>query len=429
MSEVVEKKSKWGKVGKVAIIFFTFILLAAGFAYSRTDLGEAAGKYEGNLSEAKRLGLITTEAELANRYAIPSSDNGAELVAGALPKIALLRKDGKDSLPDSQLESKWIEFEPWIVALEAASQRKSLIFKHDRSKLPLEDLSESSYVKEWVGFLVRSARLAVKKNQVEKASRCLNLAAFLSSSADDEGTFLGMLVRDGCASMIERVLREMVPKLGGQPAWLKVIDSTLNRLDQPYDFRAALQVEHFMDSATVVPLVNNPKKFYKDIGGGDPDSRLIYARFFPRMREASLARLSGGFIAAMKDLPNDPYDFNGVQKSMNHLDDLGGHAGLSYLASRGVIFPSREILHSIRKEVGQRNALIQAVAIIKRKANPQSGLPLTGHYRLDADGKPIRIRRKGSGWIVYSVWGDMTDDKGLESTNNRGDWVVHLPIK
>ena len=79
------------------------------------------------------------------------------------------------------------------------------------------------------------------------------------------------------------------------------------------------------------------------------------------------------------------------------------------------------------KEIAQRNVLAQAVALLKTGVDPTAGLPLKGRFAMDVDGKPIRIKRGATGWLVYSVGMDKVDDGGVEMKNGKGDFAVHLP--
>ena len=119
---IVEKISKWGKVGKVATIFFTFLLVIVGLAYARTDIGTAAAHYDQNLAAAKAVGLCFTSADVARHYRVPDEENGA-LLAGELVKTveALDKKyEYSTTISDQDFLIYWKEFEPCLPTLRIA---------------------------------------------------------------------------------------------------------------------------------------------------------------------------------------------------------------------------------------------------------------------------------------------------------------------
>jgi hypothetical protein len=145
--------------------------------------------------------------------------------------------------------------------------------------------------------------------------------------------------------------------------------------------------------------------------------------YLPRYREASQSRAHEYYSTLASLLPKDPYDWEQLQKAVDYAREFGKRKGWSYESLMEPEFD--QLPQAVWKEISNRNALFQAVAILKNHADPAKGLPLPGRYRLDRDGKSIRIKHLEKGWVVYSLY-DRDDDGGQEIVKGKGDFVVHL---
>jgi hypothetical protein len=127
-------------------------------------------------------------------------------------------------------------------------------------------------------------------------------------------------------------------------------------------------------------------------------------------------------------MPADPWDLNGIEMAVDAGQPIVENQDWSHAVLRyGMILPI-SLPQMIQTEVANRNALMQAIAILKAHADPVKGLLLGGHNRLDQDGHPIRIAKQAKGWVVYSVGRDRTDNGGLDSLSRPPDYVVHLSM-
>lgn len=423
--EEVKSGSRWSKPLAITAVVITIIACILAVAYNQTDLAKAAKSYEKNRDQAKAEGLFFTTADIEKLYTVPDSENGADLITPILTIPRKLKLDDPLKLTDKMIQDNWSEIQPALKSLEEASKRKYLIFKRDFQNPSATLYPQFADVKSWVKFLCGAAKLSERKNDPATAKRYFDLAAYLANSQDDEGILIGVLVRIACASIIEAELKKLIPIRGQEAAWQDVFESTVKRLDQPYDYRKVLALEHWFAVSSVDMLLKNPKAFYGEMGGGIANE-LKFGRYLPRFKEANLAQIHGAYAAAVHMYPQDPYDVKSIQGAYQELDRRASVHTLSNTLLEIMAPVFSQSTFAMAKEIGARNTLLQAIEMLKAKRNPQDGLPLKGRYELDNDGKKIRVKKLAKGWIVYSIGNDRTDDGGWDNMGQKGDWVVHL---
>ena len=427
MEESVNAPSRWKKplIGAGIVTVIIFCGLAAGL--SRTDLNEAAGAYDKNKSDAEQAGLYFDRSQVDALYAVPAADNGAQLIQSVLPVIQKLKLDNSKPIAPGFLAAHSAEIEPAVATIEEASHRKYLMFKRDFSNPAATPFPEFSGVKRWVAVLVQLGHDAAEKKEYAKTQRYLTLAAYLSNKMDSEGLLIGVLVRIACLAVVEKELKGMISAHGNDPATIQVIDEVLVALDQPYDLKKPIRIEHWFGTSMVDAFLNDPKTYASLSGSTGIPNEIRYGKYLPRFKRANLSRIYRFYADAANGMPADSADLVGIQQGFSSMDLAAMKPGLSYsmLGVMAPVFSQTGV--AIAKEIAQRNALRQAVALIKSGAAPGAGLPLKGRFAMDVDGKPIRMKKLESGWIVYSVGMDRVDDGGVEAPMGKGDYVVHLP--
>ena len=431
---------KWGKVGKVAIIFFTFILLAAGFAYSRTDLGEAASKYDQNLEAAKKAGLCFTGQDASKLFEVSDKDNGALLLGDVLKAIENHHLDSPyqiDKYSDQEIIDAWEAFGPDLPTLRDALSKPKVIFPR---KFTTPEFYSKNFHKlaALPRLIVRRARIAAKHDDIERAADLLSLAARLSVHLADEPTLDGMMFRASSASTIEKELRRLIASHGHDRKWLAVLDDTLAILDRPYDVRRVLQYEHWSWLwVGKILLGDNSSGTLTDLGQRKEDSlpNITYAgKSIPRFRTANLSRFHEYYVEALLGIPNDQNDFVGITKSMmkaySGIDSSDTSVSFSFLRfqpmSTSSDVGSIELVELVEVETTQRNVLLQTLAFAKSGANPAHGLPLSGRFAMDCGGLKLGLDHTKDGWIVYSVGKDGKDDHLAPPPAYSDDFIVPL---
>jgi len=419
------KSSPWRKplIGGGVVGLVLICGLAAGL--SRTDLSKAAAEYDQSRSDAEKEGLYLSKAQLDASYNIPESENGAKLISSVLPLLNSLKLDRTKVLTEKLIQDNWAKLEPAIAKFEEASHRKHLMFHRDYTNPAATTFPEYSYVKGWVNLFVQMGHFAAEKQDYQTAQKYWNLAGYLANKQDEEGILIGMLVRIACLAIIEKEIQKTIVTHGKDPKMMAVLETVLKELDQPYDMKAPLKVECWFAVSMVDQVLIDPKAMFS-MGSGLPNE-IRFGKYLPGFKKANLARLLRTYADGAHAIPSDPYDLVGMQAAYDGMDKTGMKQGLSYTMN-GILTPvfSQSAL-AMSKEIAQRNVLIQAVALMKSGSDPAKGLPLTDRHAIDVDGKSIRMKKDGAGWLIYSIGMDRVDDGGKSmDTHGKGDYLVRI---
>ena len=411
-----ERRNRWSKVGMTFLIVVTIILSGLAIAYGSTDLGMAASTYEKNRAAAEKNGLFFTDEQVNEHFKVPDADNGMSL----LKAIETKALGSPPDLTDDEIKARKSDIDAAIKKFAEVSQRKFLVSK---SIGPFLDFSEGAKVKNGVKILCRMAKFSSDHGDLNACRGYLHSAAFLSNAADDMGDIIPVLIRIACAAMIEARLQKMIPTHANDPAWLTVIEDTLKQLDQPYDLSLVVKLDHRWHMTYVEMIKKEPMTLEQIRKATDLPLSMRLGYWLPKYQKASLSRVHEYYSGLANLLPTDPFDYPQLKKAVQFDRDFQTRKGWSYEAMMEPEF--QQFPKAVWKEISNRNALFQAVAMLKTHANPAKGLPLPGRFRIDLDGKPIRIKHLAKGWVVYSLF-DENDDGGSELVRSRGDFVVHL---
>jgi hypothetical protein len=414
-----EKKPNRGclKTGAIIVLIFgTLILAVLAGAFASTDLGSAASVYEVNRNAAKKAGLFFTDAEIEEHFKVPDADNGMTLLA----KLDEKPIGSPDDLTDAEIRERKVVIDAATNLFAEVSKKKFLISKKHGMFVPFGDSAKEKF---GVKLLCRMAKYSSDQSDLIACQGYFHSAAHLANAADDEGGAIPILVRVACAAIVEARLKRLIANHGNDPAWLSLIEATLKELDQPYDLVTMLKLDHRERLQVSIDIKKEPMTLEQMRSNEFFPLSMRLGYYLPRYKEASLSRTHEYYSGLANQLPSDPYDWVQMQRAVAFSNAYTARKGWSYEAMMEPEFD--QLPQAVWKEISNRNALFQAVAILKTHADPAKGLPIPGRYRLDRDGKPIRIKHLEKGWVVYSLF-DRDDDGGQELVNGKGDFVVHL---
>ena len=405
------------------------LVIVCGFAagVSQTDLSQAASEYDKNKADAEKEGLFFTREQVEARYAIAETDNGAMLIQSVLPLVRNLKIDRQRPFNEKSVVAHWAEIKPAVGTIDEASHRKFLMFKRDFSNPAATLFPEYSGVKDWVTLFVQLGHRAIEQGEMVNAEKYWELAAYLANAMDQEGLLIGVLVRIASLAIIDREIQLTIRAHGKDPSVVKMLDKVLTKLDKPYDLKLPIRMEHWFGTSMIDAILNDPKS-YSVMGSGSAVPREIqYGKYLPRFKAANMSRIHRFYADAAHMVPTNCDDLVAVQTAFENMDKSSIKKGLSYtiLDIVGPVFGATG--SAVAREIAQRNTLRQAVEILKIGADPAAGLPLKGRFAMDVDGKPIRIKKGATGWLIYSVGMDKVDDGGTDAVTGKGDYVVHMP--
>lgn len=420
MEEVVGKPSKWGKVGKVFLVTTVVVVVAFASFYIWTGIPAAAASYADNRRAAEREGLCLKLADYQKVTTVPESQNGATTILSAAPPNL---EPALSWTVTEDLHRHWASFESGLVKLEAARKFPFAAAPRDVTTTFLQTSDFSKCITRWVQDLMIAANESEENGDLAKSAKYYRLAAFLANVSDDDRTYRGTIQRTSTSRTIMRNLRLLIPKRGTQPAWQSMIDRTLHDLDQPFDVRSAVQSSNYQLMA-YLDRISTQNEWRRRFGTDSTiDNAFRYGPSLPKFREASLSCLLEYSVEVIRALPKNPWDFVGIEAAFTKADPLYSRPQWPnrYIQYEDIV----RLMGTLPADMAaEKNALVQAMAILRHHADPSKGLPLSGRYQMDCDGKPIRLKKLTKGWIVYSVGKNRTDQGGLD--DERFDYVVHL---
>ena len=430
MQPLVEKVSKWGKVGKVFAVLSTLVLLSGAIAYTWTGLPSGAANYPRFKKAALDAGLFFTEAKVLELNKVPEAENAASI----LQKIEVPKIENRYELTLELLNDKWKDIEPGLRQLEIASRKKYLVshWKFDGQQMAYYESPKAlNRADSWSSLLYDVEKPLLETPNDPRLLRCLNVATYIATVAAGDHTYNGVVVRASATGRVEYVVRKLIPKCSKYPELLPFIDQILHRLDMPYDLANMLRVENFR-GATEVDNIMKPNKGEKGLENDDVGGimELRHGPSLPRFREANLARIHEYFSSVAVKLPKDPFDMEGMKLAFDSGNPVIEREDWSAAVLTRGMNPPYGLPRRIQAEQANRNTLMQAVAILKAHADPAKGLLLGGRYRWDRDGHSIRITKQSKGWVVYSIGNNRTDEGGLDATGTSSarDYVAHLTM-
>lgn len=416
------KKNRWSKVGLTGLIVTTIIVSGLAIAYSRTDLAEAASKYDENKAAAEKAGMFFTRSQVDALYKISPSQNGATLIEQSYPntKLPLIETE-------QIAKANWSRLKPGLEKLEAASKFPTAIFKKPGGNRFEFNSKGTEALRFWTRTLPKLIEFSAAKNNFEATKHYYDLMAFIVNIADDDKDGMSVIIKAGYAHKLEASIRQQIPLHGQDSKWRSMLESTLRKIDKPYDLLTLLKIDH-MEVLEALAMLRKENLSLKQSFESDMFSAPIrFNRYLPRFEPASKSRIHEVFAGVAKRLPNDPYDFMQVKTAYEYGQKAIENSGWSYCILQELT-SGFDLARAVAREQADRNALFQALALLQTKADPAKGLPLKGRFQTDVDGNPIRIKKLDKGWIVYSIWGDGADDGGKEIKDGHGDWVVHLSL-
>jgi hypothetical protein len=159
---------------------------------------------------------------------------------------------------------------------------------------------------------------------------------------------------------------------------------------------------------------------------GSTENNVRWLRLIPRFGQANVSRVHEYYAKALKSYPENLWDLSALHQHMAPLTASMDGNGLSTQVAQFAIPGFYDFDKSMARCAARTNVILQSLAILEN-GPPKGVLPLGGHHSIDVDGKPIRIRIRSYGWIVYSIGRNGVDDGGNDDAKSPKDFVVHLP--
>lgn len=400
------------------VVLVVVLIAAVAIAYQWTGIPGASGAYQESIQEAKAQGLIFDREQALKLVTIDESENAALHV----PK-SLGLNDFNVRIGDKRsVDQYWKKIAPEVQKFEAALKRPHFR-EHINIDNPLYDINSpliSARSFERACSLV--AGQAIMDNDLPTARRLLSISASAANHVGEGPTTIALIISATMESHIYRELVRIIELHGNDPAWQQLVVDTVKTLEKPVDLRPFVLFEHWTNVRALVTARRSKPTLKEAIQLKDLPNFLRYGPLLPRFEEASEARINQYYTQFLQEYPKDISDMNGVNRAWQMAkSSVGKDWSYGYIDMMADNFGYLAKILGAR--MANRNVLRQAIAIMQNHADPAKGLPLTGKAAIDVDGKPIRLKRVPSGWILYSVSQDRNDDLG----DRKLDFVVNLP--
>jgi hypothetical protein len=413
MNGEIPRGSKWGKVGTVIVVTLSLGLLAAGLAYTNTDIPSSASKYHNNYMTAKAAGAVFSRTDALAMRQVPSSENAYLLLRTFLKKIDALHVDvSRVETSDCGFLDEWKPFEKYLPTILVASNRKYLMVENDLNDPDNASLNEPILLSKWTEAMCWLADIAAKKSDLRTTSELLLAAARLSTMLKCDPDFEAIQIRSEMAMVIDHELSFLITAHGGDSAWQTLIEQVLSILAQPYDFRPSYKYAHWLTLYKVQLELG-------EIRDPSISAPLDPNRLIPRFNKATMSRVHELYGKMLEQYPSDLGNYAKITELNKKLFDSEDYHLMSLSSFYYSLSDYSGKIWRVRFEEARRNTVIQALAIKKGNLDPSNGLPVKGRHSFDLDGKLLRIKKLPKGWVIYSVGND-----GRKRYD--ADWVVHL---
>ena len=407
MTETIERKSKWGKVAKVGVIFATIFACIAGIAYSLTDIGEAAGSYEKHRTAAIRAKLPFTAKDMNElTYVAPAENCGQKALSAVLEIKNFTKQLDKTSTTDTEILAVWKSLLPSFEELEKGSRAKYFVFPRNYQSY-LNDTPEYTPLHKWGRLIDARCTIAVKTGERDLAHRLILFLSRIAILVQRNLDLDPIHMRGAYAKFAEKQILTILNTRGKDKTWRDTADEALAILDKPYNPIPMIGFYHFRALRLMDGYMERPN-------GIDPGPYSITraARFIPRFERANLSRIHDYFSRCILEYPRDPYDFAVITKHLSLLSDQSWGDNVSYIVAGFTSMGFQNLGKSMALETAKRNVLMQASYILEHGIGQGKGLPIKGRDARDIDGNPLRLKKVNLGWLVYSIGPDGIDDGG-----------------
>ena len=362
----MSESRKWGKVGKVAIISLTLILLGAGIAYNRTDIGEASAKYEQNRDAAKKAGLSFSASDVMVYYTVPDADNGAEFLTDRVLKMGnSSRIYNTWTQSDDQFLREWGHIEPLVREVQKACLRGHILFKRDFRKPYLVEFAELVYVRSWVKVLGHRFRIASRRNDLQTAQMILLTAVNLTVLTGDDLGWLPILARNNNGSNITRDIQYSLTLHSESKPWLELYDQTLKHFKRPYPWRDTVRAEHWFMMWICRALEQGDLTQLGYTSKTPEPQKQRNLRHIPRLMRATESRFNQISVDLLNAIPEGSQDFaSAIPKfeSVNH--EING-GGLSFYVVKQYLPDFAWIAKKLVEEQVKRKGLEAEIARLR----------------------------------------------------------------
>lgn len=380
-----------------------------------SDLGRVAADLERQRSAARREGVPTEWNDVRRLTpAVPDGENAAILYTAAFEGLKgakglnefgndrLLRAVAAGNAKPEELAAarkRLLADAPLLEEAKSASHRREIAFDHKWEQGFALSFPEFASFRTLGRALVLRAMLA---QDPASAADDLRAAARMRAHVASEPVLIASLVGNGLEGDVHRAIRHLARRGGFWPVALAPVLDDLGPIPA---------LRRTLASEAVAGM-----RFDKELGDNDPAAfsgmdgsqapvvlRLIKV---PVVRDAAMSRVYEYWRGVWAKLPGDPADFRAARTA------------LAVPRGQGPSYVLLEFLLPVFEGFTEVNARSEADRRLTREA-----LALWKGETLRPEGDPfgrgpLRLRREGKRWTLYSVGPNGVDDGGKPRAKN-----------
>lgn len=417
------------------LVILLLLVLGGIGSFLSTDIKYTALRYASTREKVRAAGLYLESSDFSRDY---NKNLNIALVKQLSPLFLAAKKIELGNKDFKSIENGFEMIKPHLFRLNNAS---NLAFPKEFKKgfkVRTVLFPEFNEAKSIVRILVAKADFAVATGDLNLAEYCWTRAYQAANLwAEDKMTFF-MLHRLWSNSKILESLRIALEKKQGDAKWIRTIESIITRLNLEISLKSLLNSEHLLSSEYALLILDDPEVYNYAVNAYAIKNNLVsrlyltesysidfYHKFpsdfvqfssyskMPQYKEASLVRIHEDYLQALKELPEDMKDFDGIRNVFRIFDKTLDEDGASY--SIQSLVPRLDydwILTMHQMNWVKVSLLKEAIGQVQQRQFDQPALIHRGRLFNDIDGKAFRLKLVKQGLLVYSIGANKKDDGG-----------------
>ncbi len=339
---------------------------------------------------------------------------------------------GRDALDD---------LKPLYGSITELDARTGCDFNRDWSKGPALLFPEFADMKALVKYLTFRADAVDLKSDPAGALKSMDYSNRIALDSGSDPVLIGMLVQIACRMISDREFEHLISHHTRDGKFLAEVGAMIDRQSRLPDPRKYLGGEIVFERQTL-KMLSNLRDLQTDQGvySDQPSQPSAFQRSFlqsPIVQGNLEAKLLSAWRKGWSQFPQDPSDWATFHVALKQMDDaVQNDHSLANIGNQ-ILFP---VLSQSADAVGNLQAhdrLLQtSIALLKLRLETgklPAALPSSlGDIRLDPfDGNPLRYKKQGGGFLLYSIGRDRVDNGGhkrtADDTTNEGtDEVIEF---
>lgn len=412
-----------------------------GFAALFIGARSVHKELSGERLEAQRLGIPLTFKEIPSPV-VPDSLNAAplylqaeKLLEGKLGpqsrEVHGTDRRGNRVTIRADVNRDLDSMAPLFAVLDSLPGRPGCDFHRDREHVGPRLHPEWTAMRSCVYYLCQRADRDDRQDDVSGAMRSLRLAHRVSHDIGQDPTLIALIDQTFTRQTIDRECERLIGRHTRDRRFLEPMGALLRSESEMPDIRRAMAGELAMGLIDIHSL--ETLRWGRDVHPTQAERQFYQSPLVQESFEADYLRT---WFIGWKSFPKDDRDWVGYGLAMKKMSKAIDEDLSPARAASQAFIPAFQFTDSIGV-LQARDRLLETSVRLLQDRQRTGKLPVVlpadlGDARLDPfDGKPLRYRRKGSGFLLYSIGSDRTDDGGHlrmrgDARNRHYDEVVEF---